>query len=160
MGSSTLKNLGMFGTELRFDMRCWISVAALLAGCTTVTPPTATSIEKVRPATANVTLAINPAGGTSTEAGLSGYLAILNGCVIASDTPAPFVTLIFPRGTAYDVMTSSVTFADGRRIGIGQRFRSSGYSETFNSAADAKGSGWHEGCPLIVFYVNEMEKRP
>jgi hypothetical protein len=155
-----LGNRIVSGAGLGFDLSCLVAVAVFLAGCTTNTQSTAASPEMLRTPTAKVTLAINPAGGTSNEAGLPGQLGVLNGCVIAGDTPKAFVTLIFPRGTVYDARTSSVIFADGRHIRIGQQFLSSGYSETFNSAADASRSGWHAGCPLNVFYVNRMERQP
>ncbi len=147
----------MFDTRSRFKL-CWVAVfGAFLGGCAVVDTHTAAPLVKGRAATAKVVVAINPAGGSNEDAELVGRLGIRDGCVISGETAESIVTLIFPRGTIYDEMTSSIIFADHRRIAIGERITSGGGVQSFTSAAEASGSGWREGCPLKVFYVNKMK---
>ena len=121
---------------------------------------TAAPLAKGEAAATKVVVAINPAGANDMEAELVGRLGIRDGCVISGITAESIVTLIFPRGTVYDEMTSSIIFSDHRRIAIGERITSGGGFQSFTSAAEASGSGWREGCPLKVFYVNKMERLP
>jgi hypothetical protein len=137
-----------------------VAFLPFLGGCTVVDEHPAAHLAKGRSAAAKVVVAINPVGGSNEDAELVGRLGIRDGCVISGDTGESIVTLIFPRGTIYDEMTSSIIFADHRRIAIGERITSGGGVQSFTSAAEASGSGWREGCPLKIFRVNKMERLP
>jgi hypothetical protein len=150
----------VLGVRSCFKVR-WLAIfVAFLGGCAVVDTHKATPLAKGGAKAAKVVVAINPVGANDMDAELVGRLGIRQGCVISGDTAESIVTLIFPRGTVFDEMTSSIIFADQRRIAIGERFSSGGGVQSFKSAADASGSGWLEGCPLKVFYVNKMERRP
>jgi hypothetical protein len=154
-------------------LRSWFSLVfgvLICGGCSatgvskshsnTTVQHTAAPLAKGGAAAAKVVVSINPAGGSNEDAELVGRLGIRNGCVISGDTAETMVTLLFPRGTVYDEITSSIIFADQRRIAIGERFSSGGGFRSFTFAAEASGSGWREGCPLTVFHVNKMERLP